>query len=108
MASVPTAIAVYWGEDLWTRVTADARKAGVSVCHYQYGPETMSAAACGPLRAALPSWRGRTVTVSREGHGSVAVKLVDYCASTDKTIDLYWKAMNALGGTGVISVVVSW
>jgi acyl-homoserine-lactone acylase len=32
--SVPTSLAVYWGEDLWQRVGADARKAGVSV--YQY------------------------------------------------------------------------
>ena len=31
VASVPTALAVYWGEDLWQRVTPDARKAGVSV-----------------------------------------------------------------------------
>jgi acyl-homoserine-lactone acylase len=31
VASVPTSLAVYWGEDLWQRVTADARKAGVSV-----------------------------------------------------------------------------
>jgi len=29
-SSVPTALAVYWGEDLWTRTTADARRAGVS------------------------------------------------------------------------------
>jgi acyl-homoserine-lactone acylase len=29
--SVPTSLAVFWGEDLWQRVTADARKAGVSV-----------------------------------------------------------------------------
>ena len=32
--SVPTSLAVYWGEDLWQRVTPDARTAGVSV--YQY------------------------------------------------------------------------
>jgi acyl-homoserine-lactone acylase len=29
-ASVPTALAVFWGEDLWQRVASDARKAGVS------------------------------------------------------------------------------
>ena len=28
--SVPTSLAVYWGEDLWQRVTPEARKAGVS------------------------------------------------------------------------------
>jgi acyl-homoserine lactone acylase PvdQ len=34
VTSVPTSLAVYWGDDLWQRATADARKAGVSV--YQY------------------------------------------------------------------------
>jgi acyl-homoserine-lactone acylase len=34
VTSVPTSLAVYWGEDLWQRVTADARKAGVSVYTY--------------------------------------------------------------------------
>jgi acyl-homoserine-lactone acylase len=34
VASVPTSLAVFWGEDLWQRVTADARKAGVSVYNY--------------------------------------------------------------------------
>jgi len=33
-SSVPTSLAVYWGEDLWQRVGADARKAGVSVYEY--------------------------------------------------------------------------
>jgi len=32
--SVPQSLAVFWGEDLWTRVTADARKAGVSVYEF--------------------------------------------------------------------------
>jgi acyl-homoserine-lactone acylase len=41
VASVPTALAVYWGEDLWQRVTPDARKAGVSV--YQYIETRVSA-----------------------------------------------------------------
>jgi acyl-homoserine-lactone acylase len=31
---VPTSVAVYWGEDLWQRVTGDARKAGVSAYVY--------------------------------------------------------------------------
>ena len=34
VTSVPTSLAVYWGEELWQRATPDARKAGVSV--YQY------------------------------------------------------------------------
>jgi acyl-homoserine-lactone acylase len=32
--SVPTALAVYWGEELWKRSTADARQAGVPVYDY--------------------------------------------------------------------------
>jgi acyl-homoserine-lactone acylase len=32
--SVPTALAVYWGEDLWQRVTPLARSAGVSVYEF--------------------------------------------------------------------------
>lgn len=32
--SVPTALAVFWGEELWQRVNADARKAGAS--NYQF------------------------------------------------------------------------
>jgi acyl-homoserine lactone acylase PvdQ len=34
VSSVPQSLAIYWGEDLWLRVTPDARKANVSV--YQY------------------------------------------------------------------------
>jgi acyl-homoserine-lactone acylase len=33
-SSVPTSLAVYWGEDLWQRVTADAKKTGVTVYDY--------------------------------------------------------------------------
>ena len=33
-ASVPTSLAVYWGDDLWQRVTPEARKAGVSTYEY--------------------------------------------------------------------------
>jgi acyl-homoserine-lactone acylase len=32
--SVPTSIAIFWGEDLWQRVSAAARKANVSVYEY--------------------------------------------------------------------------
>jgi len=32
--SVPQSLATFWGEDLWTRVTAEARKAGVSVYEF--------------------------------------------------------------------------
>jgi acyl-homoserine-lactone acylase len=33
-SSVPTSLAVYWGDDLWQRVGSDARKAGVTVYDY--------------------------------------------------------------------------
>jgi acyl-homoserine-lactone acylase len=63
VASVPTALAVYWGEDLWQRVTPDARKAGVSV--YQYIETRASAqqrldalaAASDKLAADFGSWK---------------------------------------------------
>ena len=78
------------------------------ICHYAYPLGSMVAAACGKLRTAIgPHWRGRLVTV-RAGTRSVVVKLVDYGASTTKTIDLYWEPMRRLGGTGVLSVVISW
>lgn len=82
-------------------------KAGVSVCHYQYGPGSMVAAACGKLRAALSNWRGKTVTVSSGGR-SVQVKLVDWCGHPSRVIDLYWEPMRRLGGTGLLNVRVSW
>ena len=87
-------------------------KAGVSACHYRYPPGSLVAAACGKLRAAMGThWRGKFVTVwyingmiSRH----VRVQLVDWCGSTTKTIDLYWAAMHALGGTGVLPVTIRW
>ncbi|MFQ5705452.1 MAG: acylase [Gemmatimonadales bacterium] len=32
--SVPTALAVFWGQDLWQRVRSDARRAGISIYDY--------------------------------------------------------------------------
>lgn len=85
-------------------------RAGVSICHYAYPPGSMVAAACAPLRAAMgPRWRGQTVVViNRNTGGRVVVKLVDYCASRDKAIDLYWEPMRRLGGSGVLPVTVRW
>lgn len=77
------------------------------VCHYQYPPGSMVAAACGKLRAAYPNWRGKTVTVTR-GSRSVNVKLVDYCAHSTRVLDLYYEPMSQLGGTGLLNVTVSW
>jgi rare lipoprotein A (peptidoglycan hydrolase) len=70
----------------------------------------MVAAACGKLRTAMgPHWRGQTVTVMNNANGViVVVKLVDWCGSSDKTIDLYYIAMAKLGGTGVLNVTVRW
>ena len=83
-------------------------KAGVSVCHHAYRPGSMVAAACGKLRRAMgPRWRGRYVTVTSGGR-QVTVRLVDWCGSEDKTIDLYWEPMRRLGGTGVLRVRVGW
>jgi hypothetical protein len=82
-------------------------KAGVSICHYAYPPGSMVAAACVGLRAAMGSWRGKTVTVTA-GSKQVSVKLVDWCGSKSKILDLYWEPMRRLGGTGVLPVVVRW
>jgi acyl-homoserine-lactone acylase len=63
VASVPTSLAVFWGEDLWQRVTADARKAGVSVYNYmetkasaQQRLDALSAAS-DKLAADFGSWK---------------------------------------------------
>jgi acyl-homoserine-lactone acylase len=34
VSSVPTTLAVFWGEELWQRTAADARRAGVSAYEY--------------------------------------------------------------------------
>jgi hypothetical protein len=94
-------------------------KAGRSVCHYKY-PDRPGcnhntgancdyyAAACGKLRVAIGSgWRNNTVRVRANGR-VLNVKLVDWCGSSTKTIDLYWDAMDYFGGTGVIGVRISW
>ena len=79
------------------------------ICHYAYPPGSMVAAACAKLRQAMGAdWRGKTVTVTRKGWAPIRVKLVDYCASKTKTIDLYYEPMSRLGGTGVLDVTVTW
>ena len=60
--SVPTALAIYWGEDLWQRVTPDARKAGVSVYEFMGAKATPRqkldslAAASGRLAGDFGKW----------------------------------------------------
>jgi hypothetical protein len=69
----------------------------------------MVAAACTGLRAAMgEGWRGQNVTVTAGDGDQITVTLVDWCASTDKTIDLYWEPMRQLGGTGVLWVEIGW
>jgi hypothetical protein len=81
---------------------------GQPVCVGGYPPGSMVAAACGSLRAAMgPDWRGKVVKVV-SGPASVVVRLVDWCGSTSKLIDLYFEPMSQLGGTGVLPVTVSW
>lgn len=83
-------------------------KAGVSICHHSYPPGSMVAAACGKLRSAMGGgWRGKTVTVASNGR-TITVRLVDWCGSRTKLIDLYWEPMSRLGGKGVLTVKVSW
>lgn len=63
VSSVPTSVAVYWGDDLWERVTDEARKSGVSVYEYMETKATPQqrleslAAACDKLAADFGSWQ---------------------------------------------------
>jgi acyl-homoserine lactone acylase PvdQ len=63
VSSVPNSLAIYWGDDLWQRVTADARKAGVSVYQYMETKATPQqkleslAAASDKLQADFGNWR---------------------------------------------------
>jgi acyl-homoserine-lactone acylase len=62
-ASVPTALAVFWGEHLWGVVAADARRAGVSVYDYMATGATPQqklaslAAASDRLQQDFGTWR---------------------------------------------------
>ena len=61
--SVPTALAVFWGTDLWRRVSAEARAAGVTVYDYLATKTTPQerlaslAAACDTLTADFGTWQ---------------------------------------------------
>ena len=62
-ASVPTSVAVFYGEDLWQRVSPAARKAGVSVYEYMKSKATPQerleslAAAVDKLQADFGKWQ---------------------------------------------------
>lgn len=61
--SVPTSVAIFYGEDLWERVSADARRAGLSVYDYMKLRATPRqrldalAAAVTKLQADFGNWR---------------------------------------------------
>jgi acyl-homoserine-lactone acylase len=70
-SSVPTALAVYWGEEAGRRVAADARRTGVSSDEYLVtaaAPETLleaRAAASDRLAGDFGSWRTRWGDINR-------------------------------------------
>lgn len=91
----------------------DNSKFDWSICHYKYpdnaGPDYY-AAACGKLRRAIgPKWRNDIVTVKNiENNKTVRVKLVDWCGSKTKTIDLYQDAMGKIGAKWTAQVEITW
>jgi acyl-homoserine-lactone acylase len=72
--SVPTALAVYWGQELWSRTSADARKAGMSVYDYMATRTTAEqklralAAASDRLTTDFGSWRTPWGEINRFQH----------------------------------------
>jgi acyl-homoserine-lactone acylase len=62
-SSVPTALAVYWGQELWQKTAAEARRAKVSVYDYMAtqapAPQKLAALAAASARLALDfgTWR---------------------------------------------------
>jgi acyl-homoserine-lactone acylase len=62
-ASIPTSLAVFWGEELWRTVSADAQKAGVTVYDYLASRVTPAqrlaalAAASDTLQANFGTWK---------------------------------------------------
>ncbi len=71
VASVPTSLAVFWGEELWARSAADARRAGVSVYDYMAARTTPAqklaalAAAVDRLSRSFGTWRTPWGTINR-------------------------------------------
>jgi acyl-homoserine-lactone acylase len=63
VSSVPTSLAVFWGEELWSRVAGDARRAGMSVYDYMASRTTAQqkldalATASDRLQRDFGSWR---------------------------------------------------
>ncbi len=89
-ASVPTSVAVFYGEDLWQRVSPAARKAGVSVYEYMKSKATAQerleslAAAVDKLRADFGKWQTAWGDINRfqRNDGNIVQKFDDAKPST--------------------------
>ncbi len=89
-ASVPQSVATFYGEDLWQRVAADARKANVSVYEYMKSRATPQqrleslAAAIDKLAADFGKWQTPWGDINRfqRNDGAIVQKFDDSKAST--------------------------
>src|SRR6186997_1809378 len=78
-ASVPQSVATFYGEDLWTRVQADARKANVSVYEYMNSKATPQqrleslAAAMDKLTADFSKWQTPWGDINRFQRNDAAI-----------------------------------
>ena len=78
-ASVPTSVAIFYGEDLWTRVQGDARKAGVSVYEFMKSKATPQqrleslAAAVDKLAADFGKWQTPWGEINRFQRNDAAI-----------------------------------
>jgi acyl-homoserine-lactone acylase len=88
--SVPTALAVFWGEDLWQRVTPEARKAGVSTYVFMETKATTAqvleslSAASDKLAADFGKWNTPWGDINRfqRNNGDIVQKFDDAKPST--------------------------
>jgi len=78
-SSVPTSLAMFYGEDLWVRVQGDARKAGVSVYEYMKSKATPQqrleslAAAVDKLAADFGKWQTPWGEINRFQRNDAAI-----------------------------------
>jgi acyl-homoserine-lactone acylase len=90
VTSVPTSVAIFYGEDLWQRVTPAARKAGVSVYDYMRSRATAEerlqslSAAVGRLQADFGKWQTPWGDINRfqRNDGSIVQTFDDSKPST--------------------------
>ncbi len=79
VASVPTSVAIFYGEDLWQRVTPEARKAGVSVYEYMKSRATAAqrldalSAAVDKLAADFGKWQTPWGDINRFQRNDAAI-----------------------------------